>query len=126
MSKTNYTISMMFRETTHWNVYSPESSLRLFQYAASAAAEGDDHYISLKTALLAQHCILDDGKVAFPLRVIERFDAYRKKLKKEGKEPSAEYAEILNLAFQGHLRATNGLEVRAVKLRALGVSKADG
>jgi hypothetical protein len=117
MSDTNYTISMMFRETTHWNAYPRDVACALYEYAHARMSEGDDHYGRLERALLAQHCVFSDGTIGFPLKVVARFDAYRKKLKKEGTEVPQEYAAVLSLAFDGASRATNGLEVRQVKMK---------
>src|SRR5689334_5297155 len=121
MTEKSYTISMMFRDKTHWNVYSRQQGLRLIEYAMKLGASGEAHYESLATALLCQHQFLEPGDVAFPLRVVARFDAYRKKLKKEGQKPEGEYAEVLELALKGHLRATNGLEIKEARLKSLGI-----
>lgn len=121
----NYTISKMFRASTPWNVYSPSEARQLIKYAEDHA-ECDENYSSLYTALLAQHQILAGGEIALPLKVIERFDIERKRLKKKGEPSTEEYNAVRSLALGGAVRVTNGTEILQVRLAALGLSNPNG
>ncbi|MEW5686617.1 MAG: hypothetical protein AB1942_17000 [Pseudomonadota bacterium] len=120
MKASYYTISKMFQSATGWNVYDANDAKTLVAYATEHMA-GSAHYKALAIALLAQNETLGED-VAFPAKVIERFDQHRKHYKKSGEAVPEAYEKVHEVAFRGIKRITNGEEILKARLARFGVA----